>query len=60
MSIMRCDECDKMVDTDYFPMETEETKYGDKHYCEACAEKILEEKEVMEHRAGIHEQQATK
>lgn len=54
---MCCDECERFIDTDYFPMEVQETKYGDIYLCDSCAEKHLEEQEALEHKAGVHQQQ---
>ena len=39
MSIIRCYDCDRSIDTDFLPSETLETKYGDIELCEDCAMK---------------------
>lgn len=60
MGIYYCQKCDNHVDDDYFPMEVLETKYGDQEICPSCAEKLLDEKEGLDCKAGIHEQAQTR
>ena len=46
MAIYRCDECDQMIDDDYFPC-VEHPTDAEAYCCESCADKV-EEREDKE------------
>lgn len=45
MAIYRCDECDQLIDDDYFPC-VEHPHYADQFCCEECADKVEEEEKA--------------
>ena len=44
MSMMRCDSCDRIIDTDYYV----EGFLGDQFYCESCVERMYEDGELAD------------
>jgi len=42
MAMYRCDECEKLIDDDYFPM-VEHPTQAELYCCESCADKVEEE-----------------
>lgn len=59
MSMDRCYKCGNFVDTDDDVDCYVEVKYGqDRCYCEPCREALDAEREAMERKASICEQQA--
>lgn len=58
MSIMRCMDCDRTVDTDAEEMVIEETKYGDHIICQSCAEKAEAQRDALDAAASLAEDKA--
>lgn len=59
MSIMRCNDCNCQIDTD-FPerFETVEHKYGEYILCLSCAEEALAEQDRLDAMASLAEYEA--
>ena len=58
MSIIRCYDCERSIDTDFLPSETLEQKYGpDIELCEDCALARQERAEAEELKADLCIQQ---
>ena len=58
MSLIKCDKCRNIVDSDDFTEGFVETKYGDKFYCEPCTEDREAEQQAMDDKMSACEAHA--